>query len=78
MARNLDYRSEVAVPIYDIEIQKELQHMLDIQLKDTKKARIINKKQDNPYRTSTGKNKVRAQEAIYNYLEEKKLKFLHA
>jgi polyphosphate kinase len=68
MPRNLDLRSEVAVPIYNPLIKEELRHILELQWKDHVKARIINKLQDNQYRTATGKEKIRAQDAIYRYL----------
>jgi polyphosphate kinase len=72
MQRNLDFRSEVAVPIYDKNLQNELRNILDIQWNDNVKARIINAKQDNQY-VSTFKPlkvKVRAQDEIYNYLKK--------
>ncbi len=72
MARNLDHRSEVAVAIYDKEIRKELKTMIDIQWKDNAKARWINKKQDNPYRSTRSKNKIRAQDEIYKWLSQRK------
>jgi len=49
MPRNLDHRVEVACPVYDPDIQKELRDMIDLSLKDNVKARIINEKQNNPY-----------------------------
>lgn len=72
MQRNLDYRSEVAVPIYDLNLQNELRNILDIQWNDNVKARIINAKQDNQYVSSFKplKIKVRAQDEIYNYLKK--------
>jgi polyphosphate kinase len=74
MSRNLDHRSEVAVPVHDKEVQKELRTIIDIQWEDNMKARIINKKQDNQYRTTGGKVKVRAQDEIYKWLRQKKSK----
>ena len=71
MIRNLDNRVEVATPVYDKNIQKELKEYIDIQLKDNVKARLINEKQDNPYRRGGSGKTVRAQEAIYNYLKKK-------
>ncbi len=72
MQRNLDFRSEVATPIYDKDIQQELRNMLDIQLNDNVKARIINAEQDNRYVSEfrTAKSKIRAQDEIYNYLKK--------
>ncbi len=68
MARNLDFRSEVAVPIYDTAIQVELKKIIDILWADNTKARILGSAQNNQYRKINNKPKVRAQEAIYNYL----------
>lgn len=73
MTRNLDYRIEVAFPICNAELYAELRHIIDLQLKDNVKARIINEEQDNPYKTSRNfaTSNIRAQEAIYRYLEGK-------
>lgn len=45
MTRNLDFRSEVAVPVYDKAIQQELKSILLLQLRDNTKARVIGGKQ---------------------------------
>ena len=71
MVRNLDHRIEVACPIYDKEIQKELRTMLEIQLSDNCKARIISKNKPNKYKKTDSSEKVRAQIEIYNYLKNK-------
>lgn len=68
MTRNIDFRSEIGVPIYDPGIQKELRDILEIQWKDNVKARVINVQQDNQYRITRSRTKIRSQEAIYNYL----------
>ncbi len=72
MIRNFDRRIEVTCPIYDKDIQAEFRDMLEIQQKDNVKSRIISKKTPNTYkkRKSTA-DKVRSQEAIYEYLKEK-------
>lgn len=70
MTRNIDHRSEVGVPIFDKAIQKQLIDMLEIQWSDQLKARIINDTQDNFYRVTKGKNKIRSQEEIYRYLQQ--------
>ena len=49
MYRNLDNRSEVAVPVYDKDLQTELWHYISLQLSDNVKARVQNAKQDNLY-----------------------------
>ena len=68
MIRNLDNRIEVCTPIYDLDLQKELQEMLNIQLKDNTKARIINSMDKNSFKKSGGK-KIRSQISIYEYLK---------
>jgi polyphosphate kinase len=50
MVRNFENRIEVTCPVLDKSIQKELQTMLDIQLRDNVKARIINPSLPNEYR----------------------------
>nr|MBA3705952.1 polyphosphate kinase 1 [Bacteroidota bacterium] len=72
MARNFDNRSEVAVRIYDKNIQNQLRKMIDTLWADNTKARIIDSKQNNEYKKSHAENKVRAQESIYNLLKSKK------
>ena len=72
MTRNLDHRSEVAVPIYDTNIQQQLNEMIETILADNVKARILGSKQNNEYRKSNNKTKVRAQEAINNLFKSRK------
>jgi polyphosphate kinase len=71
MIRNLDHRSEVAVPIYDKKLQNQLRDLFDIQFADNTKARIIDNDQINNYRENNLK-RVRAQEDIYAYLLKSK------
>ncbi len=68
MVRNLDRRVEVATPVYDPALQKELQKYMDLQFLDNTKARMINDLQDNKYRTG-GEKSYRAQEDTYVFLE---------
>jgi polyphosphate kinase len=70
MTRNLDHRVEVACPIYDLDLQRELQMYLDLQWKDNTKARILDVAQDNRYKRDASSVPVRAQEAIYQFLRE--------
>jgi len=69
MIRNLDNRVEVATPIYDKRLQKELKRYLEIQFRDGVKARLINEKQDNPYRRLNSEPIYRAQQDIYDFLK---------
>ncbi|HTL81302.1 MAG TPA: polyphosphate kinase 1 [Bacteroidia bacterium] len=71
MTRNLDHRSEVAVPIYDRESQLELRHIISLQLRDNKKARVIGGREENAYRTTLSKKPLIAQEEIRSFLERK-------
>ncbi len=70
MIRNFDNRIEVACPIYDEAVKKDLWEMLQIQLADNTKARILGKGKPNAYRKTKGP-KIRSQEAIYDYLTER-------
>ena len=74
MVRNLDHRIEAACPINDPELKKELQDILDIQLSDNVKARILDEDFENNYVNSHSLEKVRAQQDIYNYLLKKRIK----
>jgi polyphosphate kinase len=71
MLRNLDHRSEVAVPIYDRESQQELRYILMLQLRDNRKARVIGGKQENTYRKTSAQKPLIAQDEIRLFLERK-------
>ncbi|GAA4275848.1 polyphosphate kinase 1 [Aquimarina mytili] len=49
MTRNLDHRIEVMIPVLDNDVYFKLRRMIQLQLDDTVKARIINEDQDNTY-----------------------------
>jgi polyphosphate kinase len=72
MTRNLDHRSEVAVPIYDQDIQKHLKEIIDTLWSDNTKARVLGSKQNNAYRTLKNDVSIRAQEKIYNLFKTRK------
>jgi polyphosphate kinase len=69
MIRNLDFRSEIAVPIYDRDLQKMILDFLNIQWNGSTKVRILNASQDNVYRLPDGGKKTRAQDELYKYFE---------
>ena len=72
MTRNLDRRIEVAIPILDPDVYKELRDIINIQLRDNTKARLINTTQSNPYKVRSKESpKVRAQLDTYRYIEQK-------
>jgi len=70
MSRNFDYRIEVGCPINDVDIKKELLKMLEIQLNDNTKARIITADNHNEYKKTDSSIVVRSQIDIYNYFKE--------
>ncbi len=67
MKRNLSRRIEVAFPIYNRTLFREMKRMLDIQLRDNVKARIIDAQHSNTYVKSRRK-RTRAQYASYELL----------
>jgi polyphosphate kinase len=67
MTRNLDNRIEVASPVYDKDIQRELKDNIDIILQDNKKARIIDEYQANIYKQNSAPETIRSQFKIYDY-----------
>ncbi len=72
MLRNLDRRVEVAVPIRDRNAYKELRDIIDLQLADNQKARLITEAQDNAYKYKLSTEaSVRSQQEIYNYLKSR-------
>ncbi len=62
MNRNLSHRIEVAFPVYSTRLKHTLRTIIDLQLADTVKARIVDSEQANRYRK--GPQEVRAQYAI--------------
>lgn len=72
MNRNLDHRYEVVCPVIDPVLQKELHDVLQIQLSDNLKARIVNCGKNNIYKKSdNSEQSVRSQPAIYEYFKRK-------
>ncbi len=72
MVRNLDHRIEATCEIHDTIIKNELKSILDIQLRDNAKARILNNELSNQY-VRAGKGKItRSQVEISAFLGSKK------
>jgi polyphosphate kinase len=71
MVRNLDHRIEVAGPINDTLLKKELIDIINIQLKDNQKARVLDSELLNKYVPLKGKA-YKSQEETYLYLKGKK------
>ena len=71
MVRNIDHRIEVACPILEKDIKQELIDIINIELNDNIKARILDNAQDNQYVNPRNKVKIRSQVETYNYLYRK-------
>ena len=70
MTRNIDHRIEVGCPILDRNIRKVIKDQMDLQVRDTSKARILDPEQRNEYVTRGNRKKIRSQIAIYEYLKQ--------
>ncbi len=73
MVRNIDHRVEVACPIFEKDNQHELKDILQIQLKDNIKARILDNDLSNQYVNPRNTKKIRSQVETWNYLYRKTL-----
>jgi len=69
MIRNLDNRVEVAAPVYDKNLQKQLRSFMELQFRDSHKATIINEKQDNHHRNGQAGSHKRAQVDMFKQLK---------
>ena len=68
MTRNIEKRVEIACPIYQMDLKKQILDTLDISLSDNVKTRLINYKVQNiMYKDS--KRKVRSQWKTYDYFK---------
>lgn len=67
MTRNIDSRVEVAFPIYDKDLQAHVVKMMDIQIRDNYKARVLDETQSNRYVDGSGRP-CRAQYETHAYL----------
>jgi len=70
MRRNLSRRVEVATPVLDPDVRRQLFRVLELQLADCRKARIIDAEGRNPYARDDTATPVRAQEAFRDFLAE--------
>ena len=69
MTRNMDFRIEVGCPIYDEDLKTKILDILNLQLKDTLKARVIDEKQTNQYVPRGNRKKLCSQIETYRYLK---------
>ena len=71
MQRNLSFRIETSFPVYDEELKKEIRTLINLQLEDNVKSRIIDPYDRNEYRRSASDIPVRAQLETYFYFKRK-------
>lgn len=72
MTRNLDRRVEVSVPIRDPFLQSELAQYLDLQLRDTAKARFIDGSMENVHvKPRKGARAIDSQQAVYEWYRQR-------
>jgi polyphosphate kinase len=69
MERNLSYRVETAFPVYDKKLRKLITDIIQIQLDDNVKSRIIDKTLSNQYVRTASDLPVRSQFETYYYLK---------
>lgn len=68
MIRNLHSRIEVVFPVYDKNLQEELNHVLQLQLNDNSKAVLLNANLENE-RMAINDIPLASQQAIYDYVK---------
>lgn len=71
MVRNLDHRVEATCPVFDEDIKQVMKNILNIQLNDNVKARILDNDLNNDYVSNDQDKRVRSQIETYNYLTSK-------
>jgi polyphosphate kinase len=71
MTRNLDRRVEVAAPVLDKRLRKELRRFFEIQWADNVKARDLAAPDQNSYVSAAGAAAVRAQTALYEFYAQR-------
>ncbi|MFN0034937.1 MAG: polyphosphate kinase 1 [Saprospiraceae bacterium] len=71
MERNLSFRIETIFPVYDPTLRRDIRALLDLQLNDNVKARIIDPQNRNEYRRTSSDIPVRTQLETYFYLKRK-------
>ena len=70
MERNLHFRIEIAFPVYDPILKKQIMDIVNFQLLDNVKSRSIDYNRINEYRITESKRKVQSQLETYKYYKE--------
>ena len=68
MTRNLEHRVEVIVPLLDEDVVEKLKKILNLQLNDTVKSRVIDANQKNEYIPNKNGDTLSSQHLIYESL----------
>jgi polyphosphate kinase len=68
MTRNLSRRVEVALPVLDPAVRRQLRQLVDLQLSDNRKARWVDATRTNPYVEANDAPPLRSQEAFRSYV----------
>jgi polyphosphate kinase len=71
MTRNLSWRVETVFPLYDPGVCRQIKDTINLQWLDNQKARILDAKQTNTYRTGESGVAVQSQVATYFYFKER-------
>lgn len=71
MTRNLSWRVEAIFPIFDPDIRQQLLDMIDLQLRDNVKARIIDPEMKNEYRRDESDIPIQSQVETYFYFKRR-------
>jgi polyphosphate kinase len=70
MERNLDRRVEVACPILDEDLKRQILTTLDLEWKDNVQARILDNELNNSYKKRGSEKPFKAQDAIYEMIKK--------
>jgi len=68
MTRNLDNRVEISAPILDETLKRFITDVMELQFRDTTKARVIDEENANCYVLRGNRRKLRSQMSTYNYI----------
>ncbi len=69
MTRNLSHRVETTFPVYDEDIKDKILEILDIQLADNVKSRLLSNQQANAYYRGGSDLRIRSQEETYHLIK---------
>lgn len=71
MTRNLSWRVETIFPIYDKDVRQQILDMIDFQLRDNVKARIVDQHMNNHYKKNENDIAVQSQIETYYYFKRR-------